>query len=66
MQVREVMVPKGQMVVIKQNSQYQDLVPIVAESGHSRFPVMDANNKEVVGILLAKDLLQFGFNKDNC
>src|SRR5690242_20079696 len=38
MQVREVMVPKAQMVVIKQNSKLEDLLPIVIDSGHSRFP----------------------------
>lgn len=58
MQVREVMVPKAQMVVVKKNSKLEKLLPIVIESGHSRFPVLDPSGKDIVGILLAKDLLK--------
>lgn len=63
MQVREVMVPKAQMVVIEQALTLEDILPIVIESGHSRFPVVDPTGKEVKGILLAKDLLKYYFNK---
>lgn len=59
MQVREVMIPKTQMVVIKRSDSLEDILPVVIESGHSRFPVMDEENKEVVGMLLAKDLLKY-------
>jgi magnesium and cobalt transporter len=59
MQVREVMVPKGQMVVIPNDSQLEDILPIVTESAHSRFPVTSENGNDVIGILLAKDLLKF-------
>lgn len=58
MQVRDVMVPKGNMVVIPNNATLPEILPILIESAHSRFPVVDAG-KDVVGILLAKDLLQF-------
>lgn len=63
MQVREVMVPKAQMVVIKKNSPLNEILPIVIESGHSRFPVIDNDDKEIIGILLAKDLLPYCFAK---
>ena len=64
MQVREVMVPKAQMVVLEENSDIEKILPIVIESGHSRFPVASLNEKEIIGIILAKDLLQYYFNKD--
>lgn len=62
MQVREVMIPKAQMVVVEKTNNLNELLPIVIESGHSRFPVFDTSGKEVVGILLAKDLLKHHFN----
>lgn len=65
MQVREVMVPKAQMVMIKQKCKLEQLLPIVIESGHSRFPVTDQDDKEVVGMLLAKDLLSYCFAKEH-
>lgn len=64
MQVREVMVPKAQMVMVHKDSQLEDLLPIVIESGHSRFPVIDPSGKDIVGILLAKDLLSFYFHRE--
>lgn len=63
MQVREVMVPKSQMVVVEHDSKLEDLLPLVIESGHSRFPVMDDTGNDVVGMLLAKDLLPYCFKK---
>lgn len=62
MQVREVMIPKAQMVVIQKNSSLENLLPIVIESGHSRFPVVDPTGKDVIGILLAKDMLKYCFH----
>lgn len=64
MQVREVMVPKAQMVVVQKDNELEELLPIVIESGHSRFPVIDPSGKDIIGILLAKDLLAFYFHKD--
>lgn len=63
MQVREVMVPKSQMVIIQKNNKLEEILPIVIESGHSRFPVIGQNKEDIIGILLAKDLLAFGFNQ---
>ncbi len=59
MQVRDIMVPRAQMVVLEQNASLEDVLPVIAESGHSRFPVIGDNRDEVVGLLLAKDLLPY-------
>ena len=57
MQVRDIMVPRAQMVVIEGDEPPEDFVGAVVDSGHSRFPVIGDNRDEVEGILLAKDLL---------
>jgi magnesium and cobalt transporter len=64
MQVREIMVPKGQMVVIHKDDKLETILPIVKVSAHSRFPVVDRTGKDIVGILLAKDLLKYCFEHD--
>lgn len=64
MQVRDVMIPKTQMVVVKQDSALDTLLPLVIESAHSRFPIVDDATDDVIGILLAKDLLKYCFSKD--
>ena len=58
MRVRDIMLPKQQMTCIEQDAKLNDIISIVTQSGHSRFPVID-NKKDVVGILHAKDLLRF-------
>jgi len=58
LQVRDVMVPRSHMVVISENASLDDIMPVIIESGHSRFPVVGEDRDEVRGILLAKDLLQ--------
>lgn len=62
-QVREVMVPRSQMVVIDIEQDFDDILRVILESGHSRFPVIGADRDEVLGVLLAKDLLRY-FRKD--
>ncbi len=57
MQAREIMIPKSQMIVVRLEMIPEEFLPIVIESGHSRFPVLSDNPDDVVGILLAKDLL---------
>ena len=57
MQVRDIMVPRAQMVVVEEDVPPEKFVSAVIESGHSRFPVIGDNRDEVRGILLAKDLL---------
>jgi magnesium and cobalt transporter len=58
-QVRDVMVPRSQMVVVRRDDPPEKILPVVIESGHSRFPVVGEDRDEVSGILLAKDLLRF-------
>jgi len=58
-QVRDVMVPRAQMVVVQREDPPEKILPAVTESGHSRFPVVGEDRDEVVGILLAKDLLRY-------
>jgi magnesium and cobalt transporter len=58
-QVRDVMIARAQMVVVEQDWLLDRILEVVVPSGHSRFPVIGENRDEVVGILLAKDLLHF-------
>jgi magnesium and cobalt transporter len=59
LQVRDIMIPRAQMVVVERDGELEQVLPVVVESAHSRFPVIDDDRAEVVGILLAKDLLQY-------
>lgn len=59
MQVREVMVPRSQMVVLEREAPMHELLQTIVECGHSRFPVIGEDRDEVTGILLAKDVLRF-------
>lgn len=58
-QVRDVMVPRSQMTVLEQDWPREQILKTVVDSGHSRFPVMGESHEEVVGILLAKDVLRY-------
>tara|TARA_Y100000817_G_scaffold277519_1_gene239714 strand:- start:735 stop:1637 length:903 start_codon:yes stop_codon:yes gene_type:complete len=58
--VKEVMVPKIQVISIKENEGLAEFLPRILESAHSRFPVFDEPQEKIKGILLAKDLLKFG------
>ena len=62
LKVRDIMIPRSQMVTIDINQGVEDFLPIVIESQHSRYPVVTDNKDHVEGILLAKDLLSYGFN----
>ncbi|MGI9247379.1 MAG: HlyC/CorC family transporter [Woeseiaceae bacterium] len=62
-QVREVMVPRSQMVVIDIEDEFDEILAMIIESGHSRFPVIGEDRDEILGILLAKDLLRY-FGRD--
>ena len=57
MQVRDIMIPRSQMIYIQENEHLKDYLPRIIESAHSRFPVIAEGQNEVSGILLAKDLL---------
>lgn len=58
-QVRDVMIPRSQMVVIDIDNDIDEMIRVIVESGHSRFPVMGEDRDEVLGVLLAKDLLRY-------
>jgi magnesium and cobalt transporter len=62
-QVREVMIPRSQMVVIERSQKLDEMLKVIIESGHSRFPVIGEDRDEVLGVLLAKDLLRY-FNDE--
>ncbi len=57
-QVREVMIPRSQMVVIECDQSLDEMLAIIIASGHSRFPVIGEDRDEILGVLLAKDLLR--------
>lgn len=63
MHVRDIMVPRAQMVTVEQNQSPEAFLPTVIESGHSRFPVIADSKDEVIGILLAKELLKYVFHQ---
>jgi magnesium and cobalt transporter len=58
LKVRDIMVPRAQMVFVRRSDPLTRILPVVVESGHSRVPVMDEDRDDIVGILLAKDLLR--------
>ena len=59
MQARDIMVPRAQMDVIDISDSPDKFIPLVIQTGHSRFPVIEDNKDDVIGILLAKDLLRY-------
>lgn len=59
MRVRDIMVPRSQMDTIDISEKPAEFIPYVIEKGHSRFPVTDGSKDQVIGILLAKDLLRY-------
>jgi magnesium and cobalt transporter len=58
-QVREIMLPRSQMDVIDISEPPEKFIAFVVETAHSRFPVIDGNRDNIIGILLAKDLLRY-------
>jgi magnesium and cobalt transporter len=64
MQVRDIMVPRSQMVCIKAEESLKEFLPSIIESAHSRFPVLGEGQDEVLGVLLAKDLLPLILNEN--
>jgi magnesium and cobalt transporter len=57
LRVRDIMIPRAQMVVVPQDAELETVFPLVSETGHSRYPVIGEDKAEVVGVLLVKDLL---------
>jgi len=64
MQVRDIMIPRSQMDVIDITDPPEVFIPHVIETAHSRFPVIEDNKNDVIGILLAKDLLRYYAGED--
>lgn len=64
MQVRDIMIPRSQMVVVEMDATADEILSTVVESAHSRFPAVGDSKDEIVGILLAKDLLPFFLQGD--
>ena len=58
-QVKNIMIPRSQMIVVRRGGNLQDMLPVIIDSAHSRFPVVGDSKDEVLGILLAKDLLRY-------
>ncbi|MEI7917403.1 MAG: transporter associated domain-containing protein [Methylophilaceae bacterium] len=63
-QVRDVMIPRSQMDVIDITQTPDEFIPFVIETAHSRFPVIDDDKNDIIGILLAKDLLRYYAGED--
>ncbi|MFT6757695.1 MAG: magnesium and cobalt transporter [Chitinophagales bacterium] len=63
LQVREIMVPRSQMKLIKVDSPIDEILPLIIDSSHSRFPVIGESSDDLKGILLAKDLLPLLLDK---
>lgn len=59
LQARDIMIPRSQVAVLQRSDSAWDLLPVIAETGHSRFPVTGDNRDDVIGILIAKDLLPY-------
>ncbi len=59
LQVRDIMIPRANMTVVRRDDPLDSVLPVLVESAHSRFPVIGDDRSEVVGIMLAKDLLPY-------
>lgn len=64
LQVRDIMIPRAQMDIIDINDPPEKFIPFVIETAHSRFPVIGENKDDIIGILLAKDLLRYYAGKE--
>ncbi|MFC3120158.1 CNNM family magnesium/cobalt transport protein CorC [Agaribacter flavus] len=64
MRVRDIMIPRAQMITIDVEQGIDEFVPTMIQSSHSRFPVINEDKDHIEGILLAKDLLYYAFNQD--
>jgi magnesium and cobalt transporter len=65
MQARDIMIPRAQMVVIKADATLEEILPQIIRSAHSRYPVIEDSPDDILGTLLAKDLLPQILSQDN-
>lgn len=63
-QVRDIMIPRAQMEMVDINDTPEQFIPYVIDTAHSRFPVIDKNKDDIIGILLAKDLLRYNAGEE--
>lgn len=61
LRVRDIMIPRAQMMTIEIEQTVEEFIPTILESAHSRFPVISEDKDHIEGILLAKDLLEYAF-----
>lgn len=64
MQVRDIMIPRAQMVCVEVDAPLEEILDTIIRSGHSRFPVVGESRDEVLGVILAKDLLRLALGAD--
>ena len=64
LQVRDIMIARSNMILLEEQMGIDQMLQIISKSGHSRFPVIGDNQDEVIGILLAKDLLRFSQTRE--
>ena len=58
-QIQDVMIPKNDVIGLIINDDYYNIIKVVCENEHSRYPVFDENQEKIIGVLMAKDLLKF-------
>lgn len=64
LRVRDIMIPRSQMTTLGLHQSVEEFLPEVIESAHSRYPVITEDKDHIVGILLAKDLIKYGFSSE--
>lgn len=64
LRVRDIMIPRSQMVTLGLQQSVKEFLPILIDSAHSRFPVITEDKDHIVGLLLAKDLIKYGFSDE--
>ena len=65
LQVRDIMIPRANIRFLQIHDSFHDILKVVLDAGHSRYPVFDDDKDDVEGILLAKDLLKYVGNEDS-
>lgn len=64
LQARDIMIPRAQMASVREVDALEEFIPAIIQTGHSRFPILDEDNK-VIGIIHAKDLLRYYLDAEN-
>ncbi|NKF49580.1 CNNM family magnesium/cobalt transport protein CorC [Shewanella sp. WXL01] len=65
LRVRDIMIPRAQIVTLQVDANVDQVLETVIESAHSRFPVVNEDKDHIEGILLAKDLIKYGFKQSD-